>query len=187
MKERIMQAFVDEMKDKGIKFTMDDLAGRLGISKRTLYEHFPSKVEILESIIELTINEFDERTEAIIQDTSLSLLDKIKAAIMVVPKYDEFYDLQILEQMKRYYPKQWKRMNNSLNEWEALKKLLVQGIEEGLIKEQNVELLMRLVIDATNLTLDRRFIWENRITVEEAMNGIVNVLLFGMVEEDDDP
>ncbi|GIN20363.1 TetR/AcrR family transcriptional regulator [Siminovitchia fordii] len=187
MKDRIMQAFVDEVKDKGIKFTMDDLAGRLGISKRTLYENFSSKVEILEAIIELTITEFDEKTEAIVEDSSLSLLEKIKAAIMVVPKYDEFYDLQILEQMKKYYPKQWERMNHSLSEWEALKNLLEQGIEEGLLKEQNVELLMRLVIDATNLTLDRRFIWENRITVEEAMNGIVNVLLFGMVERNAEP
>jgi hypothetical protein len=42
---------------------------------------------------------------------------------------------------------------------------------------------MRLIIDATNLTLDRQFIWENKITVEEAMDGIVNVLLFGMVSE----
>src|SRR5690606_16040545 len=112
-----------------------------------------------------------------------TILEKIKAAIMVVPKYDEFYDLQILEEMKKYFPQQWEKMNNSLYEWEALKKLLEQGVEEGLIKDQNIELLMRLVIDATNLTLDRRFIWENRITVEEAMNGIVNVLLFGMVAE----
>ncbi|MFS0645675.1 TetR/AcrR family transcriptional regulator [Siminovitchia sp. 179-K 8D1 HS] len=187
MKERIMQAFVEEVKDKGIKFTMNDLAGRLGISKRTLYEHFSSKAEILEAIIELTIKEFDEKTEAIVQDSSLTLLEKIKAAIIVVPKYDEFYDLQILEEMKKYYPSQWEKMNNSLYEWEALKKLLEQGIAEGLIKDQNIELLMRLVIDATNLTLDRRFIWENRITVEEAMNGIVNVLLFGMVAENAEP
>ena len=183
MKERIMQAFVDEMKDKGIKFTMNDLAGRLGISKRTLYEHFPAKADILDALIELTISEFDERTETIIQYNSLTLLEKIKAAIKVVPKYDEFYDLHILEQMKKYYPKQWERMHNSLNEWEPLKKLLEQGIEDGVIKDQNIDLLMRLVIDATNLTLDRHFIWENRITVEEAMSGIVNVLLFGMVAE----
>ncbi|MFD1706858.1 TetR/AcrR family transcriptional regulator [Siminovitchia sediminis] len=183
MKERIMQAFVDEMKDKGIKFTMDDLASRLGISKRTLYEHFSSKAIILDSIIDLTIMEFDEKTEAIVKNEQLPLLEKIKAAIKVVPKYDEFYDLRILEEMKKYYPRQWSKMNQSLNEWDALKKLLEQGIQEGLIKEQNVELLMKLVIDATNITLDRRFIWENSITVEEAMEGIVQVLLFGMASE----
>jgi AcrR family transcriptional regulator len=183
MRARILQAVVDEVKEKGIKFTMDDLAGRLGISKRTLYEHFSSKVEILETIIESTIKEFDDKTDAIIQNPDLTLLEKIKSAIIVVPKYDEFYDLQILEQMKKYYPKQWERINHSLSEWEPLKKLLEQGIEQGLIKNQNIELLMRLIIDATNLTLDRQFIWENKITVEEAMDGIVNVLLFGMVSE----
>ena len=181
MQTRIMQAFIDEVKDNGIKFTMDDLSERLGISKRTIYEQFSSKIEILDAIIELTIDEFDQRTESIVQDESLTLLEKIKAAIIVVPKYDEFYDLKILEQMKKYYPAQWEKMNNSLYAWEPLKNLLEKGIEEGLIKNQNIELIMRLIIDATNLTLDRRFIWENKITVDEAMDGIVNVLLFGMV------
>lgn len=182
MKSRIMQTFVDLVKDQGIKFTMDDLSRRLGISKRTLYEHFSSKAEILDAIIDSTVSEFDDRTEEIIQDANLTLLEKIKKAITVVPKYDEFYDLQILEQMKRYYPRQWEKMHSSLNEWEPLRKLMEQGIREGLIVNRNIDLLMRLVIDATNITLDRHFIWENRITVEEAMDGIVDVLLFGLVE-----
>lgn len=51
IKDRIMKAFIEEIREKGMKFSMDDLARRLGISKRTLYEHFSSKVEILETIM----------------------------------------------------------------------------------------------------------------------------------------
>jgi len=29
--------------------TMDDLAGELGISKKTLYAHFPGKIDLLEA------------------------------------------------------------------------------------------------------------------------------------------
>src|SRR2546429_5261444 len=31
--------------------TMDDLAGELGISKKTLYAHFPSKIALLEAVL----------------------------------------------------------------------------------------------------------------------------------------
>lgn len=183
MQARIMKAFIEEIHDKGMKFTMDDLAKRLGISKRTLYEQYPSKVEILDNIIELTLAEFDERTEQIIQDDKLSLLEKIKNVITVVPKYNEFYDLRILEQMKRYYPTQYERMHTALNQWDALRGLIEEGIQEGLIVNKNVPLIMKIIIDVTNSTLDRRFFLENSITVTEALNSIVDVMLFGLVEK----
>lgn len=71
-----MRGFIEEIWEKGMKFSMDDLARRLGISKRTLYEHFSSKVEILETIIEQTAQEFDEKTRQIVEDSNLTLLEK---------------------------------------------------------------------------------------------------------------
>lgn len=180
MQTRIMKAFIEEIHDKSMKFTMDDLAKRLGISKRTLYEYYPSKVDILNAIIEQTLAEFDEKTEQIIQDGRLPLLEKIKRVITVVPKHNEFYDLRILEQMKRYYPEQWERIHTALNQWDALRALIEQGIREGLIVEKNVQLIMKLIIDASNTTLDRRFFLENSITVSDALNSIVDILLFGL-------
>lgn len=59
---RIIQAFAEELKENGIKFTMDDLARRLGISKRTLYEYFSSKADILDALIEDAFAEVDKKT-----------------------------------------------------------------------------------------------------------------------------
>ncbi|MFL0362132.1 TetR/AcrR family transcriptional regulator [Pseudobacillus sp. 179-B 2D1 NHS] len=184
MKSRIMKAFLEEIHDKSMKFTMDDLAKRLGISKRTLYEHFSSKTEILDAIIDSSLFEFDEKTEAIVRDPELSLLEKIKGVITVVPKYNEFYDWKILDQMKKSYPEQWERIHTALNQWDALRQLIEQGIREGLIIDQNVSLLIKLIIDATNSTLDRQFFLENSITVTEALDSIVDILLFGLVKKD---
>ncbi|MFS0783651.1 TetR family transcriptional regulator [Bacillus sp. 1P06AnD] len=183
MQARIMNAFIEEIQAKGMKFTMDDLAKRLGISKRTLYEHFSSKIQILDGIIEHTIAEFDEQTERILEDDSLNLLEKIKKVITVVPKYNEFYDLRILEQMKRYYPVQYERMHTALNQWDALRGLIEKGIEEGLIVNRNVPLMMKLILDATNSTLDRSFFIENSINLNDALAAIVDILLFGLIDQ----
>ncbi|WP_182201509.1 TetR/AcrR family transcriptional regulator [Paraliobacillus salinarum] len=183
MKDRILQAFMEEAKDKHLKFTMDDLANRLGISKRTLYQHFSSKKEMLDEIIDTSLKEIDEKTETIVQDDQLSLTEKIRGVITVVPKYNDFFDWKLLEQMKKTYPEQWKSVHVALNEWEALRGLIDQGIKEGIIADQNVSLLIKIIIDAANATLDRQFFLENSISVDEALDTIVDMLLFGIVKK----
>ena len=182
MKTRIINAFIEETRNNGIKFTMDDLARRLGISKRTLYENYSSKVDILDSIIDMTLVEFDEQTRRIIDNPELTLLEKIRKAIVVMPKYNEFYDLRILNQLKRTYPEQWERVNRELHQWDDLKGLLEEGIRAGIIVDRNIDLLMKLIIEASNATLDRQFFLEHSISVAEAYETIVDVLLTGMVK-----
>lgn len=184
MKNRIMTAFIEEIENNGMKFTMDDLARRLRISKRTLYEHFSSKVDILDAIIDQTFAEMNDITEQIIQDEKLSLIEKIKGVMNVLPKHWEFYDLRTLEQMKRHFPEQWAKVDAELkHDWAALRLLLEQGIREGEIIDMNVSLLLKILIDATNSILDQRFYRENQITVSEALSSIVDVLLYGLIPE----
>ncbi|TWT05358.1 TetR/AcrR family transcriptional regulator [Planococcus sp. CPCC 101016] len=184
MKSRIIQAFIEETRTNGIKFTMDDLAKRLGISKRTLYENFSSKLEILESIIDLTLEELEKRSRQISEDEMLSLKEKIQQTISIMPQYNEFFDLRILEQLKRYYFKQWERVDRELHQWDELKNLLEKGMESGLVKKQNIDLLMKLIIDAINITLDQKFFSDHSISVKEAMESITELLLYGLIKEE---
>lgn len=182
MKTRIINAFIEETRNNGIKFTMDELAKRLGISKRTLYEHYSSKVAILDSIIDLTLDEFAEQTRIIIENPKLTLLEKIRKTIVVVPKYNDFYDLRILEQLERAYPEQWERVNREFNEWDELKSLLEEGIQTGVIVDRNIDLLMKLIIGAIDTTLDRQFFFDYSISSDEAFETIVDLLFNGIVK-----
>ena len=47
MRDKIIDATVEEFKQNGLKFTMNDLAKRLGISKKTIYTVFESKQAVL--------------------------------------------------------------------------------------------------------------------------------------------
>lgn len=183
MKTRIMHAFIEETQNNGIKFTMDDLARRLGISKRTLYEHYSSKVSLLDSIIEMTFQEFDAQTKDIIENPTLTLIEKIRNVIIVIPKHNEFYDLRILEQLERYYPEQWMRVKTELYQWDQLQALLEEGISQGIIVNRNIDLLMKVILEATNVTLDQKFFFEHSISMSEALETIVDMLLIGISQE----
>lgn len=43
MKDRIIQASIEALKKEGLKFSVDTLADRLKISKKTVYKFFPDK------------------------------------------------------------------------------------------------------------------------------------------------
>lgn len=185
MRERIMKAFIEELQDKGIKFTMDDLARRLGISKRTLYEHFSSKAELLDTIIEQTMHESDAKTEEIMKNDTLSLLDKLKAVMTVLPNHFELYDNRILEQMKRVYPEQWSKIDKALrDDWEMLRILLEQGMEEGIILRHNAAFIVKVITDAFNSTLDQRFFAKQNISLPDALKSIADIMLYGLVARD---
>lgn len=51
-REAITEAAIDEFRDNGFEVTsMDRIAARAGVSKRTVYNHFPSKEELFREIM----------------------------------------------------------------------------------------------------------------------------------------
>ena len=50
LKENVLQATIDVFKEKGIKFTMDDIAKKLSISKKTIYTVTQNKNSLIKEM-----------------------------------------------------------------------------------------------------------------------------------------
>lgn len=50
IKVKIIEASIDEINENGLKFTMDKLAKRLVMSKKTIYKYFENKEKLWISI-----------------------------------------------------------------------------------------------------------------------------------------
>lgn len=72
MKNRIIQAATKEIALRGLKFSIRALANQLGISTKTLYQHFASKEQIVASIVEQAIGQMKEREQQVMK-TALPL------------------------------------------------------------------------------------------------------------------
>ena len=78
LKGRILEVAVDEFLKSGIRAVkMDDIARLLGISKRTLYEIYPNKEDILLECIKMRHNEEDQQMAAFLQEGPRSTMDII--------------------------------------------------------------------------------------------------------------
>ena len=64
--EKIFDGAVEEFQYSGFRFTMDALAKRIGISKRTLYETIPSKEAVIEMVIDRTFEDIKEQQKVIL-------------------------------------------------------------------------------------------------------------------------
>ncbi|UFT99754.1 TetR/AcrR family transcriptional regulator [Radiobacillus kanasensis] len=186
MKEKILRAVVEEIQMSGMRFTVDDITKRMGISKKTIYEHFASKEEIIQTIIDDILVETDQKTNEIMANQLLTFIEKIKQLMVVLPEYYQIYDRPVLEGMKRYYPDQWQKINDSLEEdWLEIEELVNAAMKHGeVIDTYSIVIIMKVLREAVDTTYDQNFFFKNNITVNQALTEIVDLVLYGMIPED---
>ena len=79
LRVRILDEAAKLFDRKGIKFTMDDLARSLAVSKKTIYTVFEDKRSIMTETIDRFFDDALTEEEAILNDDSLGIPDQLKA------------------------------------------------------------------------------------------------------------
>lgn len=62
MKERLVQATLEEMRTRSLKFTMDDLARKLHASKSSIYKVVDSKEDLIRLVMHWAMEKFDRKS-----------------------------------------------------------------------------------------------------------------------------
>jgi len=181
MKERITNEAIFLIQQKGLSFTISDLAKSLGTSKRTMYQHFSSKDDIIDSIIENLILQIKNKEEEIFHDESLSLLEKITQLLICVPGEFNTMDIRLLADLKRLHYNQWVKIDDFLKqEWDLVVKLMEEGIETGVLREIDSQLFIELYLGAINQIYQSSFSLNTKLTMSEILKSVMDILLNGI-------
>lgn len=128
LKGNILEATIKAFQKKGLKFTMDDLASLLGISKKTIYTVFPDKNSLVLEMVDYCFSSIKESEQKVLQDLSLDTVGKIRAILGVLPEGYRELDLRQLYQLKERYPEVYEKVKSRLETgWESTISLLEQG------------------------------------------------------------
>lgn len=148
LKDRIINETNGLLQIKSCRLiTMDEIANNLGISKRTLYEQFKDKSNLLEDCFNMNFEKAVNESNKIIESSENSLvsillmLKKANSSIHTI-KYDYIKDLN------KYYPEIYqKTFERHINFKKELRnKLLLEALEEGLVLEDvNFDLLQSMI------------------------------------------
>ena len=143
-KERIKERAGELFSSIGIKnLTMDALALDLGISKRTIYEHFKDKDDLVIQVIEHQIITNNQVFLEIISKAG----DVIEALFLIIrQEHERFRNINPVykEDLKKYFPRInecFYQDNEKLKEFSASYTLLEKGKSDGVFRSDlNIEI-----------------------------------------------
>ena len=102
-RKRIVETALQLFNSRGLRgVTMDDIANTLHISKRTLYETFANKEELLTECLMQVHNDIEERHKRIYQKVDEPLL--VALYMIRVNAMSNHCNHHIIEESERYYP-----------------------------------------------------------------------------------
>ncbi len=128
--------------------TIDDVCNEVHISKKTFYNYFRQKEDLIDTVLFQFLdlaNDRKNRNKSIFDDLSLNAIDKIVLAFKHWKQDSSIqHSLTLMYDLVKYYPK----INTKIAEHqeqkakESFKKWIQQGVEEGLIRSDvSIDLL----------------------------------------------
>lgn len=105
MKDKILKTAEKVITRRGTKFTMDELAAALNMSKRTLYEQFASKEELIETIFLVRMDRWEEYHHKLMEDAEIPVERFLHDYFIPSSKDYLIVTSELLGLLLRHYPK----------------------------------------------------------------------------------
>lgn len=170
----------------GLKFTMDDLARELHISKKTIYKIIPDKKSLFNMMVDNIFDSIKEEERNSLEDESSSTLEKLRRTLGAMP--EEYYNInfQNLNVLKEKYPKIYAHVEQRLETgWEQTIELLEKAMEEGLIRRISIPIFKTMFQATIEQFFQRDVLIENQIPYQEALQEVVSIMIDGIVISED--
>ena len=137
MKDRIIAESIASLRQDGLRFSVDSLAEKLRISKKTVYKYFPSKEALALALYDVYFSEAISRATSIAQSSASSATDLLHL----------YYDAKVMvrsEIFNKY------RLNESIHSYVSERNdALWQTVSEALFPDASAEEqnTMRFIVD----------------------------------------
>ncbi len=151
-KLQIIQAASKFFRQQGIRrVSIDDICGELRISKKTFYDYFAQKEDLVDAFIEYENKAFMEKVEKSLRNKNA--IDSLLIINKEMIKFHERMPDLTHADVEKYYPKIFEkhRIKNAELAYHGFMENLTKGIEEGYYRNNlDVELFSTLYMLSQN-------------------------------------
>ncbi|MEO6315804.1 MAG: TetR/AcrR family transcriptional regulator [Chitinophagaceae bacterium] len=183
-KERIKVHATDLFMRYGIRsVSMDDIANHLGMSKKTIYQFYADKDELVEAVINNEITHNETCCQADINDSDNAVHELFLAMDMVLEMFQSM-NPSVLYDMEKYHPRAYQKFLKHKNDYlyNIFRENLIRGIKEDLYREDiNIDIISRYRIEVVFLPFNPSFQSRTKHTLAEIEEEIIVHYLFGLV------
>lgn len=186
IKNKIIKGAEDLFTKYGVRsISMDDIARHLSVSKKTLYQHFADKEDIVtlacKTHLDRHTKEFDE-----IKDNAKNAIEELANLSVCLKKNMQDMNPSLLFDLKKYHPKAWSVWLEHKNKFirDSVVRNIKQGIEEGYYRpEINGEVIASIRLELVQLAFDEDIFPREKFRLSEVQMEIFDHFVYGLVTE----
>lgn len=184
MKDKILDAVARLIERYGLKkFTVDEVAAELRISKKTLYQYFSGKDEMIREYFEENMTS-DRQSVLNVMHSEKDFFEKVHAIVHSSHRYR--MPMPVLNEAKQFYPEEWAKIEQLKQfKLDAFQALLEQAADEGILRpDVHFGILSSMLERVSGMFIDTEFLLENGLKATQAIDEALGIIINGIVKKD---
>lgn len=157
MRQKILEVAVEQFSRFGVRtVTMEDIARLVGISKKTIYQDFKDKKELVKEAFSMLLKHDQEKLRAILNDGDGVIDHLLQMSKTIRDRLANMNPMVILE-VQRYFPEAWEMFEKYKEEiiMTDIVNVLEKGKALGYFREDiDSHILARMRINQINSVFD---------------------------------
>jgi AcrR family transcriptional regulator len=163
--------------------SMDDIAVQLGISKKTIYQYFKDKDELVEAIVEQDMEETRSDCTICLQQ-STNAVEEVFLTMDKMLEHLRNMNPTILYDLHKFHFTAFKKFQEHKNSFllEIIRSNLQKGMAEGLYRPDiNIEILAKYRLEAMMLAFNIELFPPSKFNIVEVTTVLIENFIFGVV------
>ena len=186
IKEKIQRGAEELFMRYGVRsISMDDIARHLSVSKKTLYQHFADK----EDIVTLTCQAHLDRKAGefeTIQRSSGNAIEELVQLSVCLKRNMQDINPSLLFDLQKYHPKAWRVWLDHKNKFirESVVRNLKQGIAEGYFRPDiDPEVIATVRLELVQLAFNQEIFPREKFKLADVQMQIFDHFVFGLLTD----
>jgi len=164
--------------------TMDDLAGELGMSKKTLYAFFPTKTDLLRAVLLDKFRRVEADLQLIVTAFPNDMLDSLRQLLACLQRHTEEIRPPFVRDIRREAPQLFELVQTRRRQIiERYFGSLLEGCRKaGIVrKDISTRLIIEILLGATEAIMNPIRMAELDLTPKTGYSTIINVVFEGVL------
>jgi len=184
-RQEIIEKVRDLYKNYGIKsVTMDDVAHKLAISKKTLYQYFRDKDELVKSVVECDFEK--KKLDMKVDSPKLNAIEEVVQYYKMQIEMIKDHKPSFIYDLKKYYPDIFANVQKRMREriMNNTRNNIVKGIKEGFYRNNiDEEIIAKLNLMRIEGIMNGEFFTQEEMVSEKLMTEIYKYHMYAIVNK----
>lgn len=187
MEEQIIKSVADLFQKYGVRsVSMDDIAQQLGISKKTIYQYFDDKNDLVKQVAAYIIADKLGAYKAV-TDGASNAIEELGEIAKLIRKHFSEMNPALMFDVRKYHPEAWQLFVQHEKQvvYNAIVDNILRGQREGFFREEiDPRVLGKLRFEQIHMSFDEQIFPKDEFNLQEVHLQLFDFFVHGVLTPD---